>query len=155
MSGVCTELNECKLTVQQIKDEPRVRPRRRTLTVRSDVSTVQSEQFENLDTKRVKFHSGVLKIADNAFSGWKYLKDIVFEGTKLQSIGLNAFRETGLKCFVAPHTLQHIGMGAFYGCKSLKQVELNEGLTAIGSAGRDTANYGTFEDSGLEMIKLP
>ena len=127
-----------------MKDEPRVRPKRRTLTVRSDVHTVLPEQYDNLDTKRVKFHADVLKIADDAFRGWKYLKDIVFEGTSLQSIGTNAFRETAIRRFVAPRSLRYLGTGAFYGCKSLKQVELNEGLTSIGATGRDVASYGVF-----------
>lgn len=78
ISGVCTELNECKLTVQQLKDAPRIRPKRRTLTVRGNVDTVRPEQFDNFDTKRVVFHSGVVKIADDAFSNWKYLKHLIF-----------------------------------------------------------------------------
>ena len=156
ISGVCTELNECKLAVRQLQDVPRLRPKRRTLTVRDGVSVVRPEQFDNFDTKRVVFHPGVAKIADNAFSDWKYLKHIVFEGARLQSIGANAFRGTDVRVFVAPSSLQRLGEGAFYGCKNLKQVELNEGLSVIGAAGqKGCAGYGAFQDSGLETIKLP
>lgn len=57
---------------------------------------------------------------------------------------MNAFRETGITTFVAPRSLRYIGAGAFYGCKSLKQVELNEGLIAISPAGKGSACYGVF-----------
>ena len=81
------------------------------------------------DVKRVVVHALVTEIADDAFRDWSNLAEIVFEqNSMLQSIGTHAFTGTALKSFTAPDSLRSIGEGAFAGCKSLKEVRLNQGL---------------------------
>ena len=61
------------------------------------------------------------------------------------------FYNSGLEKFIAPQSLKEIYGTAFYCCKSLKRVVLNEGLETL-------SNYysgGVFENSGIEEIRLP
>ena len=59
---------------------------------------------------------------------------------------------SSLKSFVAPPSLRLLANGAFYFCRSLRYVELNEGLETIGT---DRGTYGVFGDSALEHVLLP
>ena len=82
-------------------------------------------------------------IYDNAFWACRGLKIVTFqEGSRLQKISFSCFEDSGLEEFVAPSGLREIEGGAFYGCKSLKQVVLNEGLEALA----DNASSGVFQN---------
>ena len=67
------------------------------------------------------------------FKGCKRLKHVKFaEDCQLETIGAACFCCTGIEEFQAPPSLRDIGDGAFYDCKNLERVVLNEGLERIG-----------------------
>lgn len=97
----------------------------------------------------------VTGIGPNAFNGCSKLKTISFNSRSiLESIGADAFRGTGISEIILPSTVRRVEDGAFYGCASLKKIELNDGLEYIGKE----AFYGctslkTIElNDGLEYI---
>ena len=59
---------------------------------------------------------------------------------------------SGLRSFVAPPSLRVLSSDAFYSCKKLKRVELNEGLEVLGTK---ECKYGVFHGSGVERVRLP
>ena len=110
--------------------------------------TVLKRAFVRVDVRRIVAHAAVTEIADGACWDWAGLEEVVFEpGSLLERIGDHAFAGAALKKFVAPDGLMTIEAGAFAGCKSLKEVRLNEGLESLGD--------GVFQDSGVEVVYLP
>ena len=76
-------------------------------------------------------------------------------GSSLEFIGIGAFRDSGLREFRAPASLATVSQCAFYGCRDLKSVVLNEGLQNLGLNRLSKAGerfFGVFENSGLEEI---
>ena len=72
-------------------------------------------------------------IGENVFSYCKDLKQVIFEpGSAVEEIQLMAFRHSGLESFVAPPSLQKIGIMAFRECHNLKTFELNDDIQDIG-----------------------
>ena len=70
------------------------------------------------------------------FHECKNLASVVFaEGSRLKKIGNHCFANTGLKAFEAPPSLRKICSGAFFSCKNLQRVALNEGLEVVGIDG--------------------
>lgn len=92
--------------------------------------------------------SSVRIIGPNTFKNWASLKYIEFEtGSKLTTIGNNAFSGAGLRSLQTPPSLKVIGKGAFTRCKCLREVTLNEGLTEL----QDHC----FENSSVQSIAIP
>ena len=116
--------------------------------VPSNVTVVERTRA---DVRRVVIHNKITSIAADAFRDWTSLEEVVFAGrSQLERIGAYAFAGAGLRKFVAPRSLKTIRAGAFMGCKSLKEVRLNEGLESVGGDGE-----GVFQDSGLEVVYIP
>jgi len=73
---------------------------------------------------------------------------IEFKGYKVISIGESAFSSTEIKSITIPSSIIDIGKSAFYGCKKLTDVVLEEGVKSIGE--------GAFLGcSSLRNISLP
>ena len=68
-------------------------------------------------------------------------------GRKVTNISSRCFADMDIKKVIIPETVTHIGAGAFWGCRNLKQIELPPHLEEI--------SIHTFENSGIEEIKLP
>lgn len=72
----------------------------------------------------------------------------------LEKLQDRCFERSGLQMIRTPANLRKIGNSAFYGCKGLGRIELNEGLEVLG-----TENYrcyhGVFQESGVQEIVLP
>ncbi len=81
-----------------------------------------------------------------AFYGCRNVTEIHFNDI-LETIGANAFKNSGVTSVVLPATLQTLDTGAFSGCFSLSELTLNQGLTAIGN--------NAFEGSSLTSLELP
>ena len=84
------------------------------------------------DVTIVQFHSSVTEVVDEMFEGCEQLKKVVFnEG--LLKIGKYAFFGCGsLKSINLPSTTTEIVGIAFMSCNNLEEVALNEGLIKIG-----------------------
>lgn len=99
-------------------------------------------------------------IHKRAFSCCRSLKKVSFQsGSLLKTIYDCCFSESALEEFLAPPGLKEIECGAFKNCKSLRRVELNEGLVNIGHTWLSDDNFifsdGAFQGSGIQEITLP
>ena len=97
----------------------------------SDVVFEYTGQRVPRDVVNVRFHPGVVKVENNAFSFCSHLREVILnEG--LQEIGSGAFKDcASLQNISFPSTLISIQPYAFGGCSKLKEVVLNEGLQKI------------------------
>ena len=130
--------------------------------------------------KTIKMAPNLCHIGERAFSGCKALRDIDWNGmplnelqadlfvkcssltsldlshlTELRTIGPRVFKDcTGLEFVKFPSTLESIGMGAFYGCESLKQVQFASHCTAPSK--RLEIEQGAFAQcTSLTFFELP
>ena len=97
----------------------------------------------------------VVSIEEGAFWGSDNLVEVVLnEG--LASIGVNAFRSTGLVEIYLPSTLSSIGGGAFGDCGNLSGVtfaaDCAMGSTAFVGASQDLLVYGPDQINGTDSI---
>lgn len=109
----------------------------------------------NLET--VTLTSSVSAIGESAFSDTPALKSIDLEYSSVESIGKNAFLNSGIEEIALPDTCTAIGDGAFAQCESLTKVEIPDGVTSIGDdAFRDSGNvviYGTADSYAIAYAK--
>ena len=78
----------------------------------------------------------------------------------LEKIDREAFVKSGLENIEFPASLRTVAQTAFYKCKSLKTVKLNEGLEVLGTEEHPDGDsnrmwYGVFEESAVESVELP
>lgn len=76
------------------------------------------------------------------------------EESALEKIGEDCFRSSGLVEITTPPKVRCIGSGAFYGCRSLQRVELNEGLEVLGKYFK-LFSSGAFRESAVHSVSLP
>jgi len=87
----------------------------------------------------------VIEVRGDFQGGIRGAKTLTFaNGSKVTSIGDQAFAFTQLTSVVFPPTLTSIGGGAFEGCE-LESVTLNEGLLSIGGSAFHRAKFTTIE----------
>ncbi|MDO4400738.1 MAG: leucine-rich repeat domain-containing protein [Coriobacteriia bacterium] len=99
---------------------------------------------------KVVFPASLKSVGKNAFRGDAKLKTLSkFGKTKVTSIGMDAFGETGITAIALPKTLKTIGVEAFAATKKLKTVSglASTKVTAIGKA--------AFYESGVTTLALP
>ena len=78
--------------------------------------------------------STVTSIGEGAFCACENLATVNIEaGSVLQSIGMIAFKRTGITSFTIPDTVTHIDYSAFYDCKSLTSITIPSGVTDLGA----------------------
>ena len=65
----------------------------------------------------------------------------------MKKIGACCFEKSGLEEIVLPASVKEIGARAFYYCKQLKNVQLNEGLEKLGS--------NAFTWSAITSVRIP
>lgn len=128
--------------------------------------------------QKIVIGNNVTSIGDYAFRGCTGITDIVWGGaavgemTNPLTIGRYAFQDCGFDSFELPYRTQYVGDGAFYGCEfetftfaygvwnleigaqafkaceSLKEIEIPEGVVALGD--------GAFRGcTSLERVKFP
>ena len=83
------------------------------------------------------------KATKKLISGGKY--SVIPDGVK--EIGKEAFCGTSIESATIPSTVEKIGLSAFFRCKKLKTVTLNEGLKEIGGT--------AFQGTSIESITIP
>lgn len=123
--AIIPTLEEVRLrpTIQNIKDNAFFSCKRLTRINLEDVKTVGDNCFKNTSLKEINL-SQTISIGDFAFANCPSLKKIVFS-KNLKRLGDFAFCEdTSLvNCHVTADT---IGIGAFWGCKNLENLTLEE-----------------------------
>lgn len=86
-------------------------------------------------------------IAENAVSGWDYLKSVTLPDT-LKTIGYLGFAHCELLEQISlPEGLTSIGANAFYNCASIEQFNLPDSVESIG-------NYAFGKCASLETVSL-
>lgn len=87
----------------------------------------------NCQIKTIKLTKNVMELGANAFSGCKELRDIHFEGNKLEKVGDYCFYKCSkLKSAEFPGSVVHMGMFAFSECYRLEKIDLPTQLTMMG-----------------------
>jgi len=149
------------------------------------LTEIEEEAFSQCESLiSVYIPDNVRTIGSKAFWKCKKLKNVsINDGSKLLSIdggvekGSSYYESTGafaycssLERIIIPSSLQVIGVGSFYECSALEEVEFKEGasLKAIEgspniyqlyySSGKDNYSYstfGAFSRTGLKSIKIP
>lgn len=99
---------------------------------------VPSESYRVLD--------GCRAIAKKAFGHFACLQKVELPDT-VEVLGDFCFAKTRVSTFAAPQSLTSIGEKAFYGCRALREVRLNERLVEV----RGNA----FTDTAIEELRLP
>lgn len=111
--------------------------------------------------------SGVTKIRDYCFNGYKGITSVKFPST-ITSIGYYAFAGSGLTSVEIPNTISSLG-AAFVGCTALKSVKLPNSLTSLEETFRDCSSLTsidiptsvthlgalTFYGTGLSQVYIP
>ena len=90
----------------------------------------------------------VRELGEEAFRGcWALERVILAWDSKLEKIGPNCFRDSGLRELSLAQRLREVCDGAFSGCARLRQVHLPGRLERLGA--------GAFSGSALESIEIP
>lgn len=111
-------------------------------------SSTEKEALNALE--KITIPASVEVLGKNAFYNCKSLKSVIFEeGSKLKSIGNDAFRNCPLTEVTIPAGVESLGENAFYYCESLKSVTFEEG-----SKLKSIENY-TFYFCPLTEITIP
>ena len=94
--------------------------------VYSEDGPLESGVFEGSNVKTVTFPNTVISIGDNACKDCKELTSVTFaDGSALTKIGISAFEGcTSLKEIPLPDSVLNIDRRAFYGCSALTEVDL-------------------------------
>lgn len=135
------------------------------------INKIGKESFKHCtNLEKIIFTADVddLEISNNAFENCISLKEFVFNGkfkslgesvfsncAELEKINLNGLRTITTNCFLLDFALTEVIMpsvtainsGAFYGCKSLKEINLGNSLKCIDSF--------AFSNCALTELHLP
>ena len=87
--------------------------------------------------------SGVTKIRDYCFNGYKGITSVKFPST-ITSIGYYAFAGSGLTSVEIPNTITSLG-AAFVGCTALKSVKLPGNITSLEETFRDCSSLTSID----------
>ena len=124
---------------------------------------ITNDSFKGMSTlKNVELGLNTTIIGNGAFEDTTALEHIDFSNTQLSKVGNNAFKNSGIKNFIAPDTLKEIGDNAFNGALNLENVELST-LTKLGSLAFansqnikkfDVHKFNKFLPSNFENLKI-
>lgn len=89
---------------------------------------------------------GCMALGKKAFSGFECVQEVKLPAT-LRIVGDFACTRTSIRNFVAPASLVAIGERAFFACKELRCVILNDGLESIAS--------NAFSDTSISELRVP
>ncbi len=130
--------------------------------IHSDITTIGDGAFRDCAVlTTVSFDERAdeqtLKIGSYAFSGCSSLESVNLEDSKVTSVGIMTFADcVALEDIVLPNSLTTSGRGMFYGCKSLKNVVLGNGITALLGYNETGDDAGFFENcESLTEINIP
>ena len=99
----------------------------------------------------------VEEIPAEAFSLCAGLRKVTFKGDTLKRLATRCFESCMMEEFRAPQGLREVEYGAFFDCKRLRDVVLNEGLTTLGKCEHKSAydSRGMFKGSEVQYVTLP
>jgi len=124
------------------------------IVIPDSVESIGSAAFSNcdaLDSVTLPDNAGFTAIPDNLFKGDGSLETTnIASLTHLESIGSQAFFDSGIISITLPNSVTSIGSGAFNACRSLKSITLpdNTGFTVL-------SDKLFFECKALESLTIP
>ena len=142
----CTQLVNVRLNegIERIHEQAFARTKIKYIKIPQTCGTVAREAFYNCENLSHVDHN-LLSIQGKAFNLCKNLAEFDFTG--VQQIGSNAFEYTGLTEVVIPGQVNTIGQQAFRNIKTLKKVDIQDGVETI----RDDAFYSMYEDTKIQV----
>lgn len=111
------------------------------------MKTAYLKKFEDEECEFYEVPEGVIEIDEDAFMGAHNLKGVSFPST-LKKIGDSAFMWSGITEVHIPANVEEICDSAFYNCKSLEKLTIENGLVSID-------HNAFFECIKLKEIVLP
>lgn len=118
----------------------------KTLTVNSNPG--EGAYYSQTEIEHVVISAGVTTIGLNAFGQCTNLASVTFAtGSKLETIGQEAFGNCKLTSVTIPDGVTTIGNAAFISCSNLTSVTFGSGVETIGA--------GAFDRTGLTSITIP
>lgn len=126
------------------------------LVLPDTLATIGKNAFSGTEYDSVIFGSAVTAIGESAFESVPLGEGVdMSRCTSLVTIGMSAFRYSGLTALTLPDSVESIGMYAFDGCESLQVVKFGEGLKEIGAyAFRNCATLEKTVYGGNELEKI-
>lgn len=94
---------------------------------------VKSGAFANANNlRKVTLNKNAKEIKPRTFENLSKLNEVIFpEGCQIETIGYDAFANTGLTHIHFPNTIKNIGSSAFYRCRALKEVSYEDGISDL------------------------
>ncbi|MEF2920312.1 MAG: leucine-rich repeat protein, partial [Acutalibacteraceae bacterium] len=113
------------------------------------VVSIGSYALEKRYLTSVKFGKNIRRIYDYAFYGQTELTELDLSVcTELTTLDRCAFAyNTSLKTLIFPDSLETIGIGAFYGCDDLEELNIPDGVVSI-------CSYAFSDNVSLKNIKI-
>lgn len=100
----------------------------------AETFTIGTNAFENCTSlERVDLPSHLTSIGNNAFLSCTGLEAATFAGTRLTSIGTNAFQYTAISSISIPSGVTTVGNYAFSHCEALRNVTIPASVQTIGT----------------------
>jgi hypothetical protein len=101
-----------------------------SVTIPESVKIIGKDAFSDCRIEQIALPSGLIEIQDNAFFACRGLKNVTLPGT-VKVIGSNAFADcaSAFTKLVIPNGVTVIHNWAFFGCKSITELDLNKVTT--------------------------
>ena len=130
-----------------------------SITIPESVTTLETQVFYCCtQLKSITIPEGVAFMGSGLFIGCTNLQTVIFEGSKLTSIGSYTFQScNSLTSIVIPEGVTEIGAYAFYGCDNLTSVTIPQSVKHIGNYAFDyclklrTVYYGGTHEQWEEI----
>lgn len=109
------------------------------------VQETEEKRSGSTEVGHIEIGARIERLGRELFCNCRKLDSVTFaSGSRLKKIGPLCFSKTEISEFLAPPGLRNIDDSAFYECKQLKRVTLNDGLVTIGGRSDDSNDYNNF-----------
>jgi predicted ribosomally synthesized peptide with SipW-like signal peptide len=119
-----------------------------SVTLGNSIKTIGESAFDNCKSlTSITLPDSLTEIKDKAFMYTEGLTSITFPAS-VETIGKNAFAQSGLTTVEIPSTIKNLGASVFEDCTSLTTVKINEGITTL-------PERIFYDCTKLETVQLP
>ena len=102
------------------------------------------------EVREISIPNDVRELCSCCFQGCRNLRRVTFgSSSRLEKIGDNCFRDTGVEEVSIPNSVRELGTFCFQGCKSLRRVTFGS------SSVLEKIGVDCFRKSGVEEVSIP